>query len=260
MFWNGMGGKPCFFSLGICGFLLTCDFVVDRRTEADEVYILGIARNAQPLDKLKNKHREFQKRMMVSSNSSTSFLPTSTSAPASSTTKRTVLGTTHTTSTTHEDVFTAPTPNARLQVYVDPSSLSSQPSSSLPPETQTPYPDLGTRKTRIKENVPEVRKAGGTTLKMSGKAKGKGRVVSGSKIAVFRDEDEMGPPSIPAPEPAGGMGTKTPARTVSGGGSGLVPFRDEPATPVPAVVGFTPFRDEVSSSLAFPHFPALFFS
>jgi len=79
---------------------------------------------------------------------------------------------------------------------------------------------------------------------MSGKAKGKGRVVSGSKIAVFRDEDEMGPPSIPVPEPVGGMGTKTPARTISGGGSALVPFRDEPATPVPAVVGFTPFRDE----------------
>jgi hypothetical protein len=204
-----------------------------RRTDADEIYILGIARNAQPLDRLKNKHREFQKRMMTST---TSSLPTSTPAPTS-TSKRTVLGST--TAPTHEDVFTAPSsaptppPNARLQIYVDPAP-SLPHSRSLVPETDpTPYPDLGTRKTRIKENIPEVKKAGGSTLKS--KSGGK-RVVSGgsttttSKIAVFRDE-EMGPPPTP-------VGMETPARKV-------VPFASVMGGAAAGAVGFTPFRDEV---------------
>jgi hypothetical protein len=220
-----------------------------RRTDADEIYILGIARNAQPLDRLKNKHKEFQKRMMLSSSFSSLPASASTSSPSlhgSSTpvlgsgTKRTVLGTTHTcasATTIHEDVFAGPssslpttTTNARLQIYVDPSS--SHP--SLSTEDKTPYPDIGTRKTRIKENVPEVRKASGSTLKKGKRAvSGPGPGSAKEKIVVFRDDsEEMGPP----PASTSGVGVKTPARKV-------VPFRDEPT--LTTTVGFTPFRDEV---------------
>lgn len=194
-----------------------------RRIDADEAYTLGIARNAQPLDRLKNKHKEFQKRMM-STPAHPPTVPTpdppATAAPAP---KRTVFGTTRT--STHDDVFTVPTtttrapPNARLQVFVDPSP---SPSSIAGDDEPTPYPDIGTRKTRIKENVPEVKKAGGTTLRQAGKMK---RVASASaaggapasRIAVFRDPEassskgafaifqdspnagDMPPPPVPAP-------------------------------------------------------------
>jgi hypothetical protein len=67
------------------------------------------------------------------------------------------------------------------------------------------------------------------------------------KITVFRDE-EMAPPPVPASARTG-IGMKTPARKVSPnmGGSGVTPFRDEFAMPVPTpnMVAFTPFRDEV---------------
>lgn len=223
--------------------------------------MLGIARQAEPLDRLQNKHREFQKRMMSSAST-----PAPAPAPAPSTTKRTVLGSSKTpSSSSHDDPFTvapssAPRPNGRLQVFVDPSGAASQGNAEDDP---TPYPDVGTRKTRVKENVPETKKAGGTTLKQAGKSK---RVASGSgpsKIAVFRDGDgDMPPPPIPAPSktPAKPSGSKiaifkdeeemppppvpSTAKTPGKPKSGIVPFKDEvPSTPTAA---FTPFRDEVS--------------
>ena len=219
--------------------------IVYRRTEADEAYILGIARQAEPLDRLQNKHREFQKRMMI-------FISTPTPAPApasSITTKRTVLGSTKAPlSLSHDDPFTvapssAPRPNGRLQVFVDPSGAASQGNLE---DDQTPYPDVGTRKTRVKENVTETKKAGGTTLKQAGKSK---RVASGpvpSKIAVFRDEDSnMPPPPVPAP-------SKVPAHS---NGFKMAIFKDEEMSPPPVpntaktpgkpTGGIVPFRDEV---------------
>lgn len=149
--------------------------------------------------------------------------------------KRTVLGSSRApSSTSHDDVFTAPSSsssrsNGRLQIFVDPTGETPQ------DEGSTPYPDIGTRKTRVKENVPDAKKVGGTTIKQAGKAK---RAASGgSKIAVFRDEDgstDMPPPPVPG-------AFKTPAKVTQ---SGIVPFKDEaPSTPS---VAFTPFRDEVS--------------
>lgn len=114
------------------------------------------------------------------------------------------------------------------------------------------YPDIGTRKSRVKENMPEVQKAAGTTLKNAGRAR---RVASGSsalgsstgstsKIVPYRDpdpgefaEDE----SIPTPRTAK-LPPKTPAKS-----STMVPFRDPdcPDMGVPGTSRFTPFRDEV---------------
>ena len=151
--------------------------------------------------------------------------PTPAPAPASSiTTKRTVLGSTKAPlSLSHDDPFTvapssAPRPNGRLQVFVDPSGAASQGNLE---DDQTPYPDVGTRKTRVKENVTETKKARETTLKQAGKSK---RVASGpvsSKIAVFRDD--MPPPLVPAP-------SKIPAQS---NGSKMAIFKDEEMPPLP---------------------------
>lgn len=214
---------------------------------------------------------------------------TAIAAPAPLVGKRRVLGQSRVASassaTTHDDVFTVPSvpttreaPNARLQVFVDPSPVTS---SILGEEDQTPYPDIGTRKTRVKENVPEVKKASGTVLRQAGKTKrvaSASSAIGGSKIAVFKDpaegtipaasksgfaifEDpgqaEMYPPTTKPSksgfaifaDPAGDMPpppvpAKTPARKPSA--SGIVPFKDEPIPPTPTAA-FTPFRDEVCS-------------
>ena len=151
------------------------------------------------------------------------FISTPTPAPApapSITTKQTVLGSTKSPlSLSHDDPFTVgpsstPPPNAHLQVFVDPSGL-------LYKETQrTPKHQFQTS-VRVKENIPEAKKAGGTTLKQAGKSK---RVASGpvsSKIAVFRDD--MPPPLVPAP-------SKIPAQS---NGSKMAIFKDEEMPPLP---------------------------
>ncbi|KAI0049240.1 hypothetical protein FA95DRAFT_1604620 [Auriscalpium vulgare] len=239
-----------------------------RRNEADEIYLLGIHRihrQATPLEHLQMRHREFQKRMMLAS--SMPAAPPSPQAPSTkAASKRKVLGESSTSRTASsssssrtarapsvstappvtEDVFgagasTRARPNARLQVFVDPSGEDSQAAGN-------PWEELGTRKARIKENVPDVAKMGGTTLKQPGKHQ---RLASAgtSRIAVFKDpepgdgdaagEEAMSPPRVPASRPkekVKELAPKTPAR------GGFVPFTDEESAPV------TPFRDEASSS------------
>jgi spindle assembly checkpoint component MAD3 len=102
----------------------------------------------------------------------------------------------------------------------------------------------------VKENIPEVKKAGGSTLKTKRVVSRTGSSSTAPKITVFRD-DEMAPPPVPA-SVGTGIVMKTPARKVGPetGGSGVTPFRDEFATlaPTPNAVAFTPFRDEVWSN------------
>lgn len=243
--------------------------MVCRLKDADEVYVLGIARRASPLDHLKSRHREFQKRMM-SAGPPPVTLPTM--APSIDSTRRIVLGTTSlapldpiTTSSLASspliDVFTttpAAPPNARLQTYVDPSDSEPEQREA----TGNAYPDLGTRKTRIKENVAEVKKLAGTTLKQAGKSKraasgsGSGSAVaSGSRIVAYRDPGpaaaEMPPPAVPASNKGLDAVPKTPAK------SRIVPFGGEEVEDVPATPKFTPFRDEARTSYSYPHFPLL---
>ncbi|EMD35481.1 hypothetical protein CERSUDRAFT_157263 [Gelatoporia subvermispora B] len=196
-----------------------------RRTEADEVYLLGIAWKADPVARLENKHRDFQKRMM-SAISLPPATPTDSTAAqtATSSTRRTVLGETPTPSSssggtratrsssrlnpsTPTDTIATPTPavarpNARMQVFVDPSGTAEN-----DPSEPSPWPELGTRKSRIKENIPEVSKAAGTTLRQAGRTQRAASGAGPSRIAVYRDptpeveEDEtasMPPPPVPA--------------------------------------------------------------
>jgi spindle assembly checkpoint component MAD3 len=121
-----------------------------------------------------------------------------------------------------------------MQVFVDPSGSEAQ-----DPEGNA-WPNIGTRKTRIKENVPEVKKMGGTTLRQAGKTK---RVASGSasakgsKIVPYRDlGTESG--DVPPPAPAAKEGDNMVK-------AGIVPFRDnDGAMDISSPPKFVPFCDE----------------
>ncbi|TBU25603.1 Mad3/BUB1 homology region 1-domain-containing protein [Dichomitus squalens] len=222
----------------------------NRRAEADETYLLGIARRAAPLERLEAKHREFQKRMMASPTlPQSSSSETDPDAVPQSSAKRRVLGeppassssssrsrTTRSGSTrapsVSEDVFSAPAPprpNARMPIFVDPSGdAENDPNQAINP---TPWPELGTRKSRVKENAVEVSKAAGTTMR-AGRSS---RAPSGSKITVFRDpgpEDasssssSMPPPPVPAAK-------KEKSRTASKSSISIFCDEDEPV-PEPA--------------------------
>ncbi|KAF5368832.1 hypothetical protein D9758_003010 [Tetrapyrgos nigripes] len=231
-----------------------------RRKEADEIYALGIARKASPLDHLKKRYTEFQRRMM-------SAAPVTPVAQAeTSTSRRAVLATTSSTapppaaSSSRHTRPPSTSSNVPLQVFVDPTGEVSQ---SAELETN-PWPELGTRKTRIKENVPGTKKLSGTTIKQAGKSK---RVTaasnsSGSKFVPFTDPGpgEMPPPppvrkaqgvaSTPSKgafvpfvdEPAPASGSKSSSSTKAA----FVPFVEsqEEAPKVPSTPTFTPFCDE----------------
>jgi spindle assembly checkpoint component MAD3 len=119
-------------------------------------------------------------------------------------------------------------------VFVDPSGSESQ---SAEFDTNA-WPDLGTHKTRIKENVPKTKKLNGTTIKQAGKSK---RLASsGTSIIVpYVDPapEDMPPPPVPAAKKVK-TAMSTPAK------ASFTPFVDEGAK-VPSTPTFTPFRDEV---------------
>ncbi|KAF9239842.1 Mad3/BUB1 homology region 1-domain-containing protein [Melanogaster broomeanus] len=232
-----------------------------RKSDADSVFLLGIARQAHPLEHLQSKHAEFQKRMMSSIAMPPPPVPESSSRRAAlgmtaSSSSSGSLGRAHAPSSSQSDVFgsnpsvSRAVPNSRLQIFVDPSGAEPQ------EELMLSYPDIGTRKSRVKENIPEVKKAAGTTLKSAGRSR---RVASGSsttststgstsRIVPYRDpgpEEIAEADSIPPPSATTAkLPAKTPARN-----STMVAFQDPDCRlegGVPSTPRFTPFRDEVS--------------
>ncbi|KAK7044803.1 mitotic spindle checkpoint component mad3 [Favolaschia claudopus] len=199
-----------------------------RRKEADDTYLLGIARRASPLEHLKARHADFQKRMMLASAIPAVAAP---SAPVTDT-KRPALATTSSTSTTFPAQRGAPS-NSRLQVFSDPTSESAD-------APGNPFPDVGTRKTRVKENVPEAKKMSGSTLRQPGKTK---RLASGAAststfVPYVDPEDTMPPPPVPSKK----------ARDATPSKSSIQPFVDEePHTDVPSTPKFVPFQDEAAA-------------
>ncbi|KAJ3885885.1 Mad3/BUB1 homology region 1-domain-containing protein [Lentinula edodes] len=214
-----------------------------RRKEADDVYCLGIARKVSSLDHLKSRYEDFQKRMM---SSALPPIAAASTVPNTSTTRRALI----TTSATSTDVSPASTStrtrsrnasNTHMQIFVDPSGSAAR---SAEMEVNA-WPDIGTRKTRVKENVPETKKLPGTTLRQAGKTKRLASSSSGSKIVPYKDPspDEMPPPPPPIASSSTSRFPSTPVK--------------ESALIVPSTPKFTPFRDEasdtlVTSSLAVP--------
>ena len=152
--------------------------------------------------------------------------------------------------------------NSRIQIFVDPSGSEAQAAEAIHNDTTSSWEDLGTRKTRIKENVPEVKKLVGTTLKQAGRSKriasssgsGSGSSMttsgSGSKIVPFRD------PPVPS---AGDISVPpfVPTKEVP---RGFIPLVDHQVPEsaagvmVPGTPKFTPFRDEVGGQVFFCHY------
>ncbi|SJK98694.1 uncharacterized protein ARMOST_01963 [Armillaria ostoyae] len=208
-----------------------------RRKEADDIYRLGIARRASPLDHLKARHVDFEKRMMcaspVAAPDTASSLPPRRPALAT-TADRTVPLNARPMAQSHST--NASTSNAPLQVFVDPTGSESRPSLM----EQNAWPDIGTRKTRIKENIPQTKKMVGSTVKQSK------RVVSssGTRIVPFIDPAE----NVAAPA----------SKKRHASQSRIVPFVDdskEAEEEVPPTPKFTPFRDE-DASVTSPTVPA----
>jgi hypothetical protein len=170
--------------------------------------LLGINRNADPVERLRTRHREFQKRMLapVSASTEPPSLPPLLSNSGAETKKRKVLGesshatkasrTSHAAATQSSIVASASTveagtsrPNGRIQVFMDPTG------EEEPTEqdgARSPWEELGSRKERVKENVPDTKKMSGTTIKQPGKHQRLASASGSSKIPVFRDPASRG--------------------------------------------------------------------
>ncbi|KAF8725099.1 hypothetical protein AX14_008387 [Amanita brunnescens Koide BX004] len=220
-----------------------------RKKDADDVYKLGIARKALPLDRLQNRYNEFQKRMLsaaaMPSTANSLDASSSTSESRSSRPQRPALTTSRSTLTpsgSSRPTSTPSVPNSRLQIFVDPSGSEAEAAEAAA------WPDLGTRKSRVKENIPEVKKLSGTTIKQSGRSKrvtsgssGNSAVASSSRLVPYRDPEPVGMPPPPVP--------------ASKKSATYAPFMDcgdatEALPSTPATPRFTPFRDDDAQDMS----------
>ena len=145
-----------------------------------------------------------------------------------------------------------PAANTRLQIFMDPTGSESSEVVDTFPNAWT---DLGIRKNRIKENVPEVKKLAGTTLRQAGRSKrvasssgsssSASTAASSSKIVPYRDADpaDMAPPPVPAAKRGQDTVPRTPAKSQI---TAFVDGKGEIGLGVSSTPMFTPFRDEVS--------------
>lgn len=117
-----------------------------------------------------------------------------------------------------------------MPVFVDPSGEAEQEAAAAP------WAELGTRKSRIKENVPEVSKASGTTLKQSGRSTRAATAARGSQIAIFRDPDgTAGEDGTEGDEPVPPPPAPSHSKTRSTSSSKIPVFQDkEDAVPGPS--------------------------
>lgn len=148
-------------------------------------------------------------------------------------------------------VSVQPRPNARPQVFVDPDGSEGR---AVQTEEAVSFPDIGTRKARVKENVKEVSKMAGATLKQAGKSKRIASSGTAPKFVPFRDPEPgengnetefMPPPPVPvnpSKKSQDNAVPQTPSRR-----SAFVPFRDSDAEVQDhnpsRKPGFAPFRD-----------------
>ncbi|KAF7316485.1 BUB1 N-terminal domain-containing protein [Mycena indigotica] len=218
-----------------------------RRKEADGAYLLGIARRANPLEHLKAKHADFQKRMMLPASSPPTTAVAAPSRPSEvSQPRRTALATTSTVTPDSLPIRSPAMPSSNgarhFQVFEDPTSQVAEAGGNA-------WPELGTRKTRIKENVPESKKMAGSTLRQPGKSRRLASTTITSSIIPYVDteEDLMPPPPTSKQSKTHSSIPQTPAK------SQIQPFIDEE---VPATPKFVPFRDEVADQAPVMSTPA----
>lgn len=150
-----------------CGLLM-----FDRRSQADEIYRLAIARRAKPLERLKQRYKAFQVRMMTSTSLPTT-LPPSTSIAAPST-SRTTLGSLAGTGALPSTVRPANGKKNALTIFVEGKDED---------ESAEFQGDLQTRGVARKENERDAVGWKGETL-----PQGKALAPRTPKLEVFRDD------------------------------------------------------------------------
>ncbi|RDW93724.1 putative checkpoint protein kinase (SldA) [Aspergillus mulundensis] len=179
---------------------------VGRWTQADEVYRLGIDREARPTERLVRKYGDFQRRYEEQTRDngpSSPALPavrpalaakvdpfaSAAAAPADPQAQRSSPGTTSAPKTKSG--------KAKMAIFTDTEQAASQP--ALGAQTKG-WDSLGSRSDRRKENQIEAKPWAGETLKAGRKAPPK------EKLAIFRDESKSDLPdkdemqSKPVPE------------------------------------------------------------
>jgi len=146
------------------------------KTEADDIYRVGLARKVYQRERLQTRYDDFKRRMI--SGIAEPPPPTQpTLAPASK--SRKALGQVKASAPlTRSTDSPATTSNARLEVFVDGDDGPVQ-------EPGNEWPEFGTRAGRVKENLREVTRAGDAPYKLS---KPPLRTPS-MPITVFRDDD-----------------------------------------------------------------------
>nr|XP_018261155.1 BUB protein kinase [Kwoniella dejecticola CBS 10117]OBR83313.1 BUB protein kinase [Kwoniella dejecticola CBS 10117] len=162
---------------------------LSRRKKADEIYRLGTARKASPLDRLKNRHKQFLERIMAPpSGVVPDDEPSSSSGPLR-TPGRSVLGQVATASTSVAGA-TQLAPSLRVASKGNGSKMEIFSDDRGRNEDTAPgeWADFGTRDARRKENTVEATQWKGETLPQS---VGRGRIAPRTpKVEVFKDVTE----------------------------------------------------------------------
>ncbi|KAL8280139.1 hypothetical protein RQP46_007469 [Phenoliferia psychrophenolica] len=157
-----------------------------KRREADEIYTIGVARGAVPVDRLKKKHAAFKARMLVAPPLPPSP-PPAAAALSSSTSReaRPILAGPGVGSSKPAPSLVKGNSASSFAVFQDGAESEAH-------ERGKDWEDLGTVKSRKKENDIEASAWKGETLPMTAAPK-----AGALRLEVFRDED------APATHPAG---------------------------------------------------------
>jgi checkpoint serine/threonine-protein kinase len=157
----------------------------NRRTEANQIYLLGQHRFAAPLERLKKRHQAFQARMLVAPPLSESPPPVVRSS-ATSRDARAVLG--------GASLPPAPSTSGAVSTSATSSAIPANGAKGFAVFQDTAvdanrieggsWEDLGTNKSRRRENEVEAVEWKGETMPMIAKKSGGGV----GKLEVFRDD------------------------------------------------------------------------
>ncbi|KAL1407356.1 protein kinase [Vanrija albida] len=205
-----------------------------RKKKADDVYRLGLARKAAPVERLKNRHQAFLTRIMAPPSGA---IPDDDPAPAAPTPARAVLGqvgrgglgggsVSGATPGSSSSRISKGTNGSKIAIFSDESGAAEAPE-------PTPWDDFGTRDGRRKENVVEATPWKGETLPQ------KGRVAPRTpKLEVFKDNVTANAEIHRGHEVLGGIRAKAPLSDAE-----LLradPLRNYDTTGVPSAVPSVP--------------------
>ncbi|SCV74798.1 BQ2448_7827 [Microbotryum intermedium] len=156
-----------------------------RRTQADQVYSLGINRAAAPLDRLKKRYTEFTARMLIAPPVSSPPRPTLTTSndPSINPQARPALSGRGLASGAKENQPTSTNGASAFAIFRDTTMPSG---STLENPRGSEWSDLGTVGSRKRENELEAKAWKGETMPMGND---KAAAVVPMKLTVFRDAD-----------------------------------------------------------------------